>query len=384
MRPKTAFLAALLPTAACLTPPAGPGLPEAPDPPPPAPEAPERAPTATPAPPPTPTAAPIWRRPVVDLHVDTLSRVRLEGLDLDDDPALQSSLQRLEEGGVGIIVEAVWVPAANRAPDPHGWALATLALLQEELQARPDTLYLVTHPEELALPDPRDRLGIVLALEGGHALRDVADVARFADLGVRMIGLTWSFSNALCGSSGDAPPPGTGLTPLGAEVVREMNRLGLAIDVSHASDACLEDVLALSTAPVLASHSNTRALRDVPRNLSDAQLHRLADAGGLVGVMFHAPFVAEPARREDVVAHLTHLAGALGWDHVALGSDFDGWIQLPEGLRSAADLPALAEALRATPGIPAEAVPAVMGANARAWLRQTWALAEAPPPAPIR
>ena len=330
----------------------------------------------TPTQPMTPT--PGFARGITDLHVDTISRVLLEGLDIDNDPALESSLDQMDAANVGIIVEAVWVPASNKAPDPHAWAVANVTTLSRAIVDRPDRWTLIKDAADISALRGTDQLGAVIAIEGGHALRSAADVTLFYDLGVRMIGLTWSFSNPLCGSSGDQPRPGSGVTPLGEAVVSEMNRLGIAIDLSHASDACIDDVLSLSEAPVLASHSNARAIRDVPRNLSDAHLMEIAEMGGVVGVMFHGPFVGPDPDRQDVVEHILYMGRLMGFEHVSLGTDFDGWIAKPSGLSTTEDLPSLAQSL-SDAGLSDQEIAGVMGANARRYLMTVMSEAFAPP-----
>ena len=209
-----------------------------------------------------------------------------------------------------------------------------------------------------------DRAGALLALEGGHAIRSPEDVSLFAALGVRMIGLTWSISNALCGSSGDAPQPGAGLTPLGQAVVREAGRMGIAIDLAHASDACIEDVLNVSAAPVLASHSNARALFDHYRNLTDAQIAGIVAGGGLIGVTFVNAFLHRPAGEatiEHVLDQIDYLVRTAGSDHVTIGSDFDG-ATMPAGLEDATRYPALTVGM-ATRGHSEETIRKVLGLN---------------------
>lgn len=297
-----------------------------------------------------------------DLHVDTISRILNEKLSSIDDDQLESSLAEMEQGGVGLIVEAVWVPAPKHVPEPWGYTHQVLDALHRELARFPLRWGLLTSPGERHLF--HQKIAALISLEGGHALRQVEDVATLKSRGVSMIGLTWSYTNTLCGSSGDQPIPGTGLTPFGADVVREMNRLGMAIDVSHCSDTCLTDVLNLSTSPVIASHSNARALKPLHRNLSDEHLRAIAAGGGLVGVMFHAPFLGgtDEINTDDVVDQVFHMTAIMGWEHVALGSDFDGRITPPKDLTRASDLPHLKAALMSR-GATSGQVDAVMGGN---------------------
>ena len=340
-------------------------------------------PGVTPFPPPTasPAPAPVLAamgplpppRParISDLHVDTISRILNENLSGIDDPHLESSLTELEAGDVGLIVEAVWVPAPKHVPDPWAYTHRVLDALHQELARFPLRWGLITSATDMPLFDRDHRVAALLSLEGGHALQSVEDVSTLKNRGISMIGLTWSYSNTLCGSSGDQPIPGTGLTPFGADIVREMNRLGIAIDVSHSSDTCLSDVLKLSTRPVIASHSNARALKPLHRNLSDESLRAIGAGGGLVGVMFHTPFLGgqDGVTLDDVVDEIFYMASVMGWEAVAIGSDFDGRISAPQGLTRASDLPRLRQALMTRGATPGQ-VDAVMGGNLLRYLER--------------
>jgi membrane dipeptidase len=168
--------------------------------------------------------------------------------------------------------------------------------------------------------------------------------------GVRSVGLVHTRKNALATSSADPAPQSEGLSPAGRELVRRAGALGVAIDVSHASDRALSDVVELAKATnstVIATHSNARALADVPRNLDDAGIRAIAASGGVIGVNFHSPFLVRGRRAKvsDVVRHVLYLVRVAGVDHVALGSDFEGDIRPPEDLPDVSGLPRLAAAL---------------------------------------
>jgi membrane dipeptidase len=274
------------------------------------------------------------------------------------------------------------------------------------------------------------RIASLLGLEGGHAIEgDVRLLRDFYRLGVRYMTLTWATSNELGQSSGDLAAPSAkpgaaakprlsratcgqgrdcGLTEFGREVVREMNRLGMMVDISHVSDQSFYDALAVTRAPVIASHSSARALTDSPRNLTDDMLRALAKNGGVAQVNFGCTFVDQKyldAYRElratkgaaidaiddrfdrhrigyeeylraqeslsasipspplqSLIDHIDHIAKVAGIDHVGLGSDFDGVACLPEGIDSVADLPRISQALLKR-GYSADDVRKIVGGN---------------------
>jgi membrane dipeptidase len=242
------------------------------------------------------------------------------------------------------------------------------------------------------------KLAVLMGVEGGHPLEgDLRMLRTFHRLGVRYMTLTWSNTNELGDSSGDAEKPGVahhgGLTPLGRQAVGEMNRLGMLVDVSHVADKTFFDAIEVSKAPVIASHSSCRALTNHPRNMTDEMLKAVARNGGVVMVNFFAGFVDESYRKafealrpemdkaieavnakykDDVAArtkawfeagrgiaarvprpplsslidHIEHVARVAGVDHAGIGSDFDGIPSLPQGMDSAADLPKIGAELR--------------------------------------
>ncbi len=328
---------------------------------------------AVPAPTPTPSPLP----PVVaDLHVDTVTAM-LSGEVGWDASALEASLPRMQAGGVNVVVEALWIERG--VDDPFGRAVQKLkrvrsAVLQSQRQAA-----IVTSPGQLEAVLREGRLAVVLALEGGTALVEGEPaLAELRKLGVSMFGLTWSESSPLADSSAEPRSPG-GLTDAGRAAVAWCNSRGVMIDVSHMSDEATGQTVQASTAPVIASHSNARARCDVPRNLPEPLLQAIAGRGGLVGAMFHGPYVRvdRKASRPDVVSMIRSMVGSIGAAHVGIGSDWDGIIQAPVGLESADDLPALRSDLLAA-GLDAEQVAAISGGNFLRFWQAVWAAREDP------
>lgn len=209
------------------------------------------------------------------------------------------------------------------------------------------------------------RVAGLLAIEGLHALeRDPANVDTFFEAGYRMMGLAHFFDTAVSGSAHGVEQGG--LTPMGRQVVRRMEELGVVVDLAHASPAAIDDVLEMAARPVVVSHTGVRATCPGPRNLSDAHIRGVARTGGLVGVGFWEGAVCE-ASPAAIARAMRHVADLVGADHVGLGSDFDGTVEPPF---DATGLPQITEALMEA-GFDQEELGAVMGGNVLRVLRET-------------
>jgi membrane dipeptidase len=210
----------------------------------------------------------------------------------------------------------------------------------------------------------------VLSVENlGDAIgEDIAQVEALHREGVRMASLTWNQANPL--ADGARETHHGGLTPLGRRVVERMQALGMIVDVSHLSTAAFWEVLAATRGPIIASHSDAAAIRNVRRNLTDEQLRALASRGGVVGINFYPDFLGAPTL-EQVVAHIDHMVQVMGEDAVALGSDFDGIETVPRGLEDVSKLPNLTRALLSHGYAPAR-VRKILGGNALRVFRQVW------------
>lgn len=267
-----------------------------------------------------------------DLHLDTPTQLHRRAVGLDAD-GLEAGLPQLRAGGTTLAVMVLWPP---RKAD---WAAHTEALLarMEAEDARLDAIKLVHSPEEARQVADAGGIAIVYALEGAHGIdRTGIDGLRALHArGLALLGLTWSFSNRFAGSSGD---DGGGLTADGRALVAEAQRLGVLVDVSHASRATTLEVCRGAAAPVVASHSDAAAVKANARNLTDEEIACIAATGGVIGLNLHAPFLGSPAGVHRAANHLDHVRRIGGIGAVALGSDFDGLITPPEGLTTAADL----------------------------------------------
>ncbi|HEY1579501.1 MAG TPA: dipeptidase [Terracidiphilus sp.] len=361
---------------------------------------------------------------VIDTHADTPQRFVDENFDLADPlNGGNWNLESAQKGNLGAEFFSIWVdPSANQG---H-FARRTLILIdgvKQQVAKHSDKLMFATSPEGIELAHREHKIAALMGIEGGHSIEDsIALLRQFYALGVRYMTLTWSNSNGWADSSGDIndtkiPHTKEGLSEFGKDVVYEMNRLGMMVDISHVSDRTFFRTLIISRAPVIASHSAARALCDAPRNMTDDMLRAVANSGGpgskggVVQVNFYSAFIsqqyrdAQKAMQPEVekavqalkdkykgegkeappkeisdlqrkyadriprpplsmlIDHIDHIAKVAGVDHVGLGSDFDGVDgQLPEGLDSPADLPKITAALMQR-GYSAEDCRKILGGN---------------------
>jgi len=306
---------------------------------------------------------------VFDAHCDSLGFATLppkQRCDLSQwgqTPHLD--LPRMRAGGINCQVFACYPGQTRLKADPTGAALERVEAFYD-LQARvPDQITLIQTAADLARLTPDGPIGAILGLEGSEALDgSIARLRTFHRLGVRNLGLAWDGRNAACDGVGVGST--SGLTDFGRDLVAACNELGVMLDVSHLNPAGVEDVLALSKQPIIASHSNARALYDHRRSLSDEQIRAISDAGGVIGATFASLFLTpDPteATLGDFLDQVDYLVQVAGVDHVGLGSDFDG-TDLPPELSGADNYPKITEGLLAR-GHAENAVEKIMGANFR-------------------
>jgi membrane dipeptidase len=343
----------------------------------------------------------------VDAHTDTLQRVLLEDVDIGKRLADgEIDLPRLREGGIHVPFFAMAVPEYYKGADAVRGTLDYRDAMQRVLDKYPDQIELATSANDIQRIVGQKKIAVVLTVEGGHQIADDLAVLRmYRRMGVLSMTLTHFRSNDWADSS-TGKAEHNGLTDFGKEVVREMNRVGMIVDVSHVSDKTFYDVLAISTKPVIASHSSCRVFSDVPRNMSDDMLRALARNGGVVGVNFGASFLnqkeaerlksaiasrnaIEPdlsgpaldqfalkqraasaydhprvgqATIEDAANCIDHIAKVAGIDQVGVGSDFDGIEGVSRGLEDVSKLPALTSALLER-GYSEQDIQKIMGGN---------------------
>ena len=279
----------------------------------------------------------------VDAHNDVLWKMH-KNPQLDfyqKSPELSINFPNILEGGLAVMVFAVFV-----SPIKNGKFLAALQSIDDFYQKiLSDQLTLARDYGELeAAQEKKLRVGI-LSLEGAEAIEgDLSKLRTLYRLGVRGVGLTWNNANEV--ADGIMEPRGGGLTRFGREVISEMNNLGMMIDVSHLSEQGFWDVIEQSSKPIIASHSNAKAICNHPRNLSDEQIAAMIETGGVIGVTFVRDFTATNGipTIDDLLRHIDHLAGLGGISNIGLGSDFDGATTVT-GLEDASKLHNLVEIL---------------------------------------
>ena len=324
---------------------------------------------------------------VVDTHNDITSMMIDDGYDLGM-PSIgkyHTDLARMKEGGLTAEFFSVYVDKKfAKEGGSARRALDQIDLVYRAAERYPDKLMMATSAADIRRAKREGKIAALMGIEGGHAIENSLMALRdFYRLGIRYMTLTHNNTNDWADSSRDEAKH-NGLTDFGKEVVREMNRLGMLVDVSHVSDKTMSDALDVSTAPIIASHSSARALANHPRNIPDELLRRIAKNGGVVMVNFYPAFIdqkyldADKARDERLkpqldaldeqfkndpkrladerqklmdanplpstplsvlIDHIDHIAKVAGIDHVGIGSDFDGVPSLPEGMKDISQLP---------------------------------------------
>ncbi|MGC2330610.1 MAG: dipeptidase [Candidatus Acidiferrales bacterium] len=365
-----------------------------------------------------------FRSLVIDTHTDTTQRLLADDFDLaaaHSDGSID--IPRMREGGVGAIFFAVWIPGTVTGAEALRRALAQIEAVHRSVARHRRDLVLARTAQDILAARAAGRIAVLLAVEGGHMLNhDLGVLRQYADLGVRYMTLTHMRNTDWADASTEAPLH-NGLSDFGKNVIREMNRLGMAVDVSHASDKAVADVLATSEAPVFASHSSCHAICATPRNLRDDLIRAIAAKGGVVQINFHMGFISQKFRdaekagaeferaieaevkrrvgeaharfmieadnvvREmvaagklprvewtDIVDHIDRAVKIAGTDHVGLGSDFDG-ANMPYGMEDASRLPQITDALLDR-GYSEEEIQMILGGNMLRFLQDVEAFAK--------
>jgi membrane dipeptidase len=331
---------------------------------------------------------------VFDTHADTPQRFFFDHFDLATrDAAGCVDIPRVREGGIGALFFALWVPVELTGSAATQRAQGLLDATLKQIANHNSELALALSASEVRAAREQNKIAVLLGIEGGHAIdNDLALLREFHARGTRYMTLTHNAATDWADSSNDDPRH-NGLTEFGKEIIREMNRLGMLVDISHASDATFYDVLKTSQAPVIASHSCCRALCDAPRNLDDAMIKALASQGGVIHITFHDSFLSQeyasasralssendlreqaaedefgeneahkqiagqrssdesiragklpPVGWEKIVDHIDHAVRIAGANHVGIGSDFDGAF-MPTGMEDASNFPRLTDGL---------------------------------------
>ena len=272
-------------------------------------------------------------RRVIDLHCDTLMKIAKSG-NLNENEKAHVTLNGLQQGEVKLQCFADFVPTGI-FPKLIRKGATNLMFnkfyrnYQKMMAYHSDILFPVLSAQDLDIAGSEGKIGVLLTIEDGGVLGDkIQNVKKYYEKGVRLVTLTWNHANAIgYPNSYDAEIMSKGLTDFGREVVTEMENLGMVVDVSHVSDGVFWDVAEIATKPFLASHSNSRAVCNHKRNMTDEMIRKLADKGGVMGLNLGPEFVGSVegvTRMEDLVAQILHIRRVGGCDVIALGSDFDG------------------------------------------------------------
>jgi membrane dipeptidase len=310
--------------------------------------------------------------PLIDGHNDYPWALRQHNAERDlntldirmPQPTLHTDIPRLRQGGVGGQFWSVYVPVEMQGGAAVRVTLEQIDIVHRMVRKYPDTFELATTAADVERIFKAGRIASLIGMEGGHSIdNSLATLRMFHAAGARYMTLTHS-SNVPWADSGTDMPKVGGLSRFGEEVVREMNRLGMLVDLSHTSPDTMRDAIRVSEAPIIFSHSDARALNDHGRNVPDDVLQLLPKNGGMVMVTFVPGFLtrAGKATLADVANHMEHVRKVAGPDHVGIGSDFDGIQAVPAGLEDVSTYPALtAELLRR--GWPEQDVRKALGLN---------------------
>jgi membrane dipeptidase len=333
---------------------------------------------------------------VVDTHDDTTQRLLDPQFDLGASHTDGSiDIPRMRKGGLDAIFFSIYIPGTITGPAAVERALTQIEAVRRQVTLHPKDLTLATTAAEIRAAFADHKIAVLMGVEGGHMINDdLKNVDKFADLGVRYMTLAHMVNTDWADSSTDKPAH-NGLTDFGKQVVREMNRVGMMVDISHVADKTFYDVLATSEAPVIASHSSCRALDNAPRNMTDDMIKALAAKGGVIQINYHIGFLSQEFRDAEaanpgldktiqaetkkrcgedeactlivadqilreyvakgalpkvewtkIIEHIDHAVKLVGADHVGLGSDFDG-ADMPYGMEDATHLPQITNALLA-------------------------------------
>jgi membrane dipeptidase len=331
---------------------------------------------------------------VVDTHDDTTQRFFSKDYDLGKrNPDGAIDIPRMREGGMNAIFFSIWIDGHIMGPPAIQKALDQIDAVRENVRKYPNDIVLARTAEDVRRAHAQGKIAALMGVEGGHMIgNDIRMVRIFSDLGVRYMTLSHFYNDEWADSSTDKPAH-NGLTDYGKDIVREMNRQGMLVDISHVSDKTFYDALEVSKAPLIASHSSCRALCDHVRDMNDDMIKALAAKGGVIQINYEKSFIDQAYKDatdkatggvvqmmatikktcgedeecvgremkkietqliaegklphvtwERIIDHIDHAVKLVGADHVGLGSDFDG-ANMPEGMEDASKLPKITEAL---------------------------------------
>jgi membrane dipeptidase len=325
---------------------------------------------------------------VVDTHIDTTQMLGRDGWDFmvrhqppvrgtGDPNSSHVDLPRAREGGLDAAFFSIYMPGTITGPEAITRALVMIDNVRRLAERHPNEIVLATTAADVRAAHKAGKFAALMGMEGGHMIDDNLSILRdYQRLGVRYLTLSHSVNTNWSDSSGDTPAH-NGLTGFGKDVVRELNRLGMLVDISHVSDKTFWDAMETSRAPLVASHSSARALSGHPRNMTDDMITALGGKGGVIMINYstgflsndlyeaqqhNVPFAERPrVSWEKIVEHIDHAVKLIGPTHVGLGSDFDG-TTVPDGMEDVSKLPKITAALLAK-GYSEQDVKNILGEN---------------------
>jgi membrane dipeptidase len=322
---------------------------------------------------------------VLDTHIDVTPKLQTNWKFNEEHKEGHIDLPRMKKGGLNALFFSIYMSGTVTGPKAVNDAIERIAAVHRLADELPDQVALCVNAEQVRKAHMQGKIAALMGMEGGHMINNSLAVLRmYAELGVRYLTLTHSVNTDWADSSGDQPKH-NGLTDFGKDVVRELNRLGVMVDISHVSDKTFMDAIEVSKAPMIASHSSCRAISGHARNMTDAMIKALAAKGGVIQINYLDQFIdndlfqysqksqtlmrelqqkypgrenaatrreevakqfgpAPKASWERILDHIDHAVKLVGVDHVGLGSDFDGG-SMPAGMEDCTQLPKITEAL---------------------------------------
>jgi len=322
---------------------------------------------------------------VIDTHIDTTPRLQTDWKFAEEHNTGHIDLPRMKKGGLNALFFSIYMSGTVTGPKAVSDSLERIAAVHKLAEDMPDKVALCVTADQVRKAHKQGKIAALMGMEGGHMINNSLPTLRmYAELGVRYLTLTHSVNTDWADSSGDQPKH-NGLTDFGKQVVRELNRLGVMVDISHVSDKTFWDALGISRAPMIASHSSCRAISGHARNMTDEMIKALAAKGGVIQINYLDQFIdnelfqyssksralmteltqkypgrenaekrreevakqfgpAPKASWERIIDHIDHAVKLVGVDHVGLGSDFDGG-SMPVGMEDVTHLPQITEAL---------------------------------------
>jgi membrane dipeptidase len=356
---------------------------------------------------------------VLDTHDDTTQRFFSKNYDLGKrNPDGHVDIPRMREGGMNAIFFSIWIDGRIMGPPAVQKALDQIDAVHENVVRYSKDLAFCRSAEEVRRAHAQGKIAALIGVEGGHMIgNDIRVLRMFGDLGVRYMTLSHFYNDEWADSSTDKPAH-NGLTDFGKDIVREMNRQGIMVDISHVSDKTFYDALEVSKAPLMASHSSCRALCNHPRDMSDDMIKALAAKGGVIQINYERSFIDQAYKDasdklsggvvagfeaiskscgddlecitrkmtdenkrlteegklphvswERIIDHIEHVVKLVGPDHVGLGSDFDG-ATMPDGMEDCSKLPKITEALMRK-GYKDDDIRKILGGNLLRVMEQT-------------